>query len=158
MGRVGKPHGLNGDVTVLPDTDDPDRFGAGSTFFTDSDRMLVIAGVKPYRDRGLVVLFEGIRSRKAAEALRGLLLTIDVAEHRALDHDEFWSDDLAGLEAVDGDGSVLGTVDRIEFGPGQDWLIVVTRDGREILVPFVSEFVGDPEDGRIVINAPEGLF
>jgi 16S rRNA processing protein RimM len=149
---------LHGEVTVLPETDDPERFAPGSTFVTDGDRELSIRTVKPYRDRGLVVAFHGVRGREEAETLRGLVLTIGAGERRSLGDDEFWPDDLVGLEAVDPEGVSLGTIVRIEFGPGQDRLVVVTSSGGEVLVPFVSEIVGDPDGGRIVIDAPAGLF
>lgn len=158
VGRIGKPHGLHGEITFLPDTDDLARFAVGSSFVTDTGRTLVIRSVKPYRDRGLLLHFEGVRSRIEAENLRGLLLTVDSATRRDLEDDEFWPDDLAGLEAVAPDGSVLGVVDRVEFGPGQDRLVVKTPLGVDVEVPFVSAIVGDPVDGRIVIDPPEGLF
>lgn len=158
VGRIGKPHGLHGEITVLPDTDDLDRFAVGSSFVTDTGRTLVIASVKPYRDKGLLLHFEGVRSRIEAENLRGILLTVDADTRRDLEEDEFWPDDLTGLDAVAPDGSVLGIVDRIEFGPGQDRLVVKTPLGVEVEVPFVSAIVGDPANGQIVIDAPEGLF
>ncbi|MCH7585391.1 MAG: 16S rRNA processing protein RimM [Acidobacteria bacterium] len=158
VGRIGKPHGLHGEITVLPDTDDLDRFAVGSSFVTDTGRTLVIASVKPYRDKGLLLHFEGVRSRIEAENLRGILLTVDADTRRDLEEDEFWPDDLTGLDAVAPDGSVLGVVDRIEFGPGQDRLVVKTPLGVEVEVPFVSAIVGDPANGQIVIDAPEGLF
>lgn len=125
---------------------------------TDTGRTLVIASVKPYRDKGLLLHFEGVRSRIEAENLRGILLTVDADTRRDLEEDEFWPDDLTGLDAVAPDGSVLGVVDRIEFGPGQDRLVVKTPLGVEVEVPFVSAIVGDPANGQIVIDAPEGLF
>ena len=87
------------------------------------------------------------------------MLTIDAAERRDLGDGEYWEDDLIGLVAVDTDGSVLGTVTRLEYGPGQDRLVVTTADDVEVLVPFVGDIVGDPgSDGTIPIDAPEGLF
>jgi 16S rRNA processing protein RimM len=158
VGRIGKPHGLNGEVTVLPDTDDPERFVAGSSFVTDTGRALSVVSAKQFRDKGLIVLFEGFSRRDAAETLRGQMLTVDPEARRRLDDDEFWPADLVGLVAVTPQGEALGVVDRLEFGPGQDRLVVVTPDEREVLVPFVSDIVADPADGEIVIDAPEGLF
>ncbi len=143
---------------MLPDSDDPERFAVGSTFLTDSGLALVVTTVRAYRDKGLVVQFEGFRSRREVETLRGLLLTVDPRARRDLASGEFWPDELAGLQAVARDGSSLGMVDRIEFGPGQDRLVVVTPEGAEVQVPFVSAIVGDPVDGQILIDAPEGLF
>jgi len=158
VGRIGKPHGLGGEITFVPDTDDLNRFAVGSVFVTDTGRALAIAAVKPHRDKGLLVRFEGVRSRAEAERLRGLLLTVDPTSRRDLDDHEFWPDELVGLQAVAPDGAVLGTVGGIEFGAGQDRLVVVTPEATEVLVPFVSAIVGDPVDGRIVVDAPDGLF
>lgn len=158
VGRIGKPHGLDGESTVLPETDDPSRFVVGAEFLTDSGRQLRIRSAKPFRDKGLLVHFDGVRGRAEAEDLRGRVLTVDVAARRSLEDDEYWPEDLVGLEAVAPDGVVLGTVVRFEFGPGQDRLVVVTPDEVEVLVPFVAAIVGDPQDGRIVIDAPQGLF
>lgn len=159
MGRIGKPHGLRGESTVLPTTDDPGRFAVGAVLSTDDGRELVVAASAPYRDRGLIVHFEGVSDRRGAEDLRGLVLTIDPAERRDLDAGEFWEEDLVGLVAVGPDGSVLGTVTRLEYGPGQDRLVVTTANDVEVLVPFVSDIVGDPAgDGTIPIDAPDGLF
>ncbi len=143
---------------MLPDSDDPERFVVGGRFVTRLERELIISSVKPYRDKGLLIRFEGVSSREAAESLRGQLLTVDREERRDLGAGEFWPEQLEGLAAVTPAGELLGTVERVEFGPGQDRLVVATPDGEEVLVPFVSEVVGDPEDGRIVIDAPEGLF
>lgn len=145
-------------MTVLPDSDDPERFVAGRRFVTHLGLELIIRSVKPYRDKGLLIRFEAVSSRKAAESLRGHLLTVDREEQRDLGTGEFWPEQLEGLAAVTPAGELLGTVERVEFGPGQDRLVVATPDGEEVLVPFVSEVVGDPEDGKIVIDAPEGLF
>lgn len=158
VGRVGRPHGLRGEVTVVPETDDSGRFSPGSTLLAGEDRDLTVESAVPYRDRGLLVRFAGVDSREEAEALRGTLLQVDRSQRRRLDEGEFWSDDLVGLAAVDPGGAVLGTVSAVEFGPGQDRLVVNTPSGVEVLVPFVADIVGDPEGGRITIAAPKGLF
>ena len=125
---------------------------------TDTGVDLVINAAKPYRDKGLVIGFDGIRTRSDAERLRGLVLTVDATDRRDLSVDEFWPDELVGLSAVSPDGSTLGVVDRVEQGPGQARLVITTPASLEVLVPFVAAIVGDPVDGQIVIDAPEGLF
>lgn len=159
VGTIGKPHGLHGESTVLPTSDTPDRFAAGAVFLTDDGRELVVTSSQPYRDQGLLVRFDGVTSRRAAEALRGHALTIDLEERRDLAAGEFWDDDLIGLRAVDPSGVPLGVVSAIDSGPGQDRLVIETEAGALVLVPFVGEIVGDPRpDGTIVIDAPQGLF
>lgn len=149
---------MRGEVTFLPSTNDPARFDPGSPFVTDGGRELVVRASRPYRDRGLILAFEGVGNREAAETLRGSFLTIDPDDRRELDAEEFWLEDLVGLEAVDPAGVRLGVVADVEFGAGQDRLVVRPDDGPDVLVPFVDDIVSDPEDGRIVVDAPEGLF
>lgn len=142
----------------MPDTDDPGRFEVGASLRTTDGVDLVIASVAPYRDRGLILGFEGVGDRGAAERLRGSILTVDSAVRRRLDDGEFWPEELIGLEAVSPSGEALGSVTAVDLGAAQDRLVVTTATGDEVLVPFVGDIVGDPAGGRIVIDAPQGLF
>ncbi len=161
MGRVGRPHGIAGHVVVRPMTDNPDRFAPGGAMRAEADppRVLVVASSRDHRD-GLVVAFEGVADRTAAERLRGALLTIAEAERRELAEDEFWPDDLAGMAALAPDGSRIGTVAGVRLGDAQDRLVVATSDGREVEVPFVDELVGEvhPSGGFVVLRLPDGLL
>ena len=157
MGRIGRPHGVRGEVTVLPDTADDRRFAAGSHLLTSEGFTLVVRAARPYRDKGLVVAFEGVPDRSAAEELRGLDLMVTADDRRALATGEWWVDDLVGLAAVSPTGEPLGEITGVELGTGQDRLVVATPRG-DVLVPFVEQIVSDPADGKVVIDAPEGLF
>jgi 16S rRNA processing protein RimM len=157
VGRIGRPHGVKGEVTVRSDSDDPDRFTAGATLFTADGRSLLIASSRPYRDAGFLIRFDGIEDRNAAELMRGVVLHAPPGTTRALGEGEFWASDLVGLTAVEPGGRVLGTVVDIEFA-AQDRLVIETDRGAQILVPFVSDLVDDPEGDRIVVRPPEGLL
>jgi 16S rRNA processing protein RimM len=157
VGRVGRPHGVRGEVTVLPSGDDPEDFAPGS-LLQAGERDLEVLSARPYRDRGLIVGFAGIDDRNAAETLRGTILTRAAVERRALAEGEFWSSSLVGLEAVRPDGQVLGRVVEVVTSAFQDRLVVMTASGAEAQVPFVEGMVADPAGGRIVIDPPEGLF
>lgn len=158
LGRIGRPHGVRGEVTVVPESDDRSRFAPGSRLVSTEGTEFVVADSHPYRDRGLIVAFVGVADRNTAETLRGTVLWGDAADRRSLEPGEFWADQLTGLVAVAPDGSVLGKVSGIDFGVGQDRLIVVTPEGSTVLVPFVSALVGEPTDGTIEIQDPGGLF
>ena len=145
-------------MTLVPDSDAPERFAPGAQFVTDHGEVLVVTSVAPYRDRGLVVGFEGYQDRPSAESLRGHVVTIDPEERRELDDGEFWPDELIGLQVVAEDGELLGRVADVEIAMGQDRLVVATVSGNDVLVPFVDELVDDPAGGRIVVRPPEGLF
>jgi 16S rRNA processing protein RimM len=163
VGRIGKPHGVRGEVTVDVRTDDPDaRFAPGSSLRTDPPERgpLTVAAAHP-RSGGLVLAFDGVGSREAAEALRGTVLVLDSAELPAIeDADEWYDHQLLGLAAVDPAGAALGEVADVVHAPASDLLVVRDADGREHLVPFVRELVPavDVPGGRVVVDPPEGLF
>lgn len=158
IGRIGRPHGVRGEVTVVADPDDHPWFAPGSVVTTQDGDSLEILTASPFRDRGLIVAFAGVGDRDAAERLRGTVLVIPASQRRALDEGEHWPDDLVGLTAISPDGHHLGDVIGVLLGDHQDRLVVVTPDGVEVQVPFVEAIVGDPADGRIVIDPPDGLF
>ena len=146
-------------MTALPLPGEVGRFEPGASFDTDEapPRSLTVRAVQQYRDRGLILHFDEIDDRTAAETVRGAWLTVDPSQRRVLEPGEFWPEDLVGLEAVTPAGALLGVVRSVVSGP-QDRLVVGTADGREVEVPFVHDLVGDPQDGRIVIDPPAGLF
>ena len=161
IGHVRRAHGLRGDVVVHSDSDHPERFVPGAVLYGDGDRSrpFEVARASSHSD-GLLVGFAGVSDRDAAEAIRGMTLTIPLTERRSLDPDEFWLDDLIGVTAVDPAGAVLGIVTGVEFGAAQDRIVVTASDGSPVEVPFVAALVPDVslESGRIVIDPPEGLF
>ena len=142
---------------MVPISDDPARFEAGSTLWHEDGRTLTVAGSRRHRDR-LLVRFEGASTRDDAEALRGSLY-VDAGELRALGEGEFWEHELVGCEAVDPTGASLGTVGRVVPGAAQDLLALDTAAG-ERLVPLVAAIVTevDVAGRRIVVEAPEGLL
>jgi 16S rRNA processing protein RimM len=162
VGRIGPARGVRGDLFVEPWTDAPDeRFVPGAVLRTDP----VSAGpltVDTSSTAGgkLVVRFAGVTDRPGAEALRGVRLLIDADRRPALeDPDEFYDTELVGLSAVTIDGAQLGAVSDVMHTAGASYL-VLTADGRERLVPFVSAIVPtvDLAAGRVVIDPPDGLL
>jgi 16S rRNA processing protein RimM len=167
VGRVGRAHGTRGEVAVEVRTDDPDRrFAPGSAVDTEPPEHgpLRVEGARPHSGR-LLVRFEGIADRTAAERLRGALLTVDSADAPQLgDPDEFYDHQLVGLAVVTVDGSLVGTVDDVLHPPGPGLLAVATgqsdEGSAEVLVPFVKAIVVsvDVTGGRLVIDPPPGLL
>jgi 16S rRNA processing protein RimM len=163
VGRIGRAHGLGGDVSVEVRTDEPERrLGIGAVLLTDPASVgpLTIANGRVHSGR-LLLRFAEIESRTAAETLRGTLLLVEVDPSELPEDDDEWYDfQLTGLAAVRPDGTPLGTVTEVVHLPAQDLLAVRTADEREVLVPLVHEIVPDVDvpAGRVVIDPPLGLF
>lgn len=161
VGRIGKAHGVRGEVSVDVRTDDPERrFAVGSRLDTDPDMgALEIVGVRPHHGR-LLVAFHGIGDRNEAEALRGALLVVDSATVGEAGPGEFWTHELVGLRVELTDGSPLGELTEVVSTQGADLLAIRRDDGRELLVPFVAALVPtvDIAAGRVVVDPPEGLL
>ena len=155
-GEVGKPHGISGEVYVVPISDDPTRFETGSVLQRDSGE-LVVASSRRHGTRFLVK-FEGIDSRDDAETLRGPLF-VPAEKARPLDDDEFWPHDLVGATLVGLDGRSYGSVRSVVPGSAQDLLVIDTPRG-ERMVPFVKDIVRSVEiaAGRVVVDPPQGLL
>jgi 16S rRNA processing protein RimM len=167
VGRIGKPHGIRGDVTVDVRTDEPERrFAPGSILRAEAPRgshtplrSLTVAGAK-WHQSVLLVRFEEIGDRTAAESARGILLHAQIPANASPDDpDEYYDHQLIGLAAYDVDGEALGEVSALVHGGAQDLLTIRTPQGREALVPFVKALVPEVDlaAGRVVIADRPGL-
>lgn len=160
VGRVGRAHGIRGDVNVEVRTDAPElRFAPGASLHTlPAERgPLVVARSKRHSGR-LLLHFRGVDDRAAAERLAGTWLVISQREAGPAGDDAWWDHELVGLRVERRDGSVLGEVTDVIHAPAQELLAITLPDGHEALLPFVRAFVPevDPAGGRLVAEPPEG--
>ncbi|GHF83463.1 ribosome maturation factor RimM [Streptomyces filamentosus] len=163
VARIGRAHGIKGDVTVEVRTDEPElRLGPGAVLLTDpaSAGPLTVESGKVHSGR-LLLRFEGVRDRNAAEALRNTLLIaeVDPAELPE-EEDEYYDHQLVDLDVVLADGTLVGAITEISHLPSQDLFIVERPDGTELMIPFVEQIVTeiDLENQRAVIDPPPGLI
>ncbi|WP_369052854.1 ribosome maturation factor RimM [Kineococcus terrestris] len=163
VARVGRPHGVRGEVTVELRTDAPEeRFAPGAVLRTDpAARGPLTVESARWHSGTLLVAFAEAADRAAVEELRDTLLLVDVDEEAAAGEDDAWyPHQLRGLAAVSAAGVPLGTVADLLTGTAQDLLVVTGTDGAEVLVPFVARLVPevDVAGGRVVLDPPGGLF
>jgi 16S rRNA processing protein RimM len=161
VGRVGRPHGLRGEVVVSVRTDFPDqRFAPGTRFEVPGGRSLRVADTR-WHSGTLLLRFDGVADRNAAADLTGTELTVDRDDLPELDDpDEFHDHQLVGLRAELADGTAVGVLREVVHGPGGE-LLVIAREGRaDALVPFVRQIVPevDLDGGRVVLTPPDGLL
>jgi 16S rRNA processing protein RimM len=162
VGRIGRPHGIRGDVTVEVRTDDPEpRFAPGTSLATEpaaTGPLLVES--RRWHSGVLLVRFAGVTDRDRAEELRGTLLVVDSADIPPTDDpDEFHDHELIGLAVSTVGGEPVGEVTDV-LHHGQDLLVVRLAGQGEAYVPFVRALVPevDLDGGRLVIDPPPGLL
>ena len=162
IGRVVKAHGLRGEVAVHLMTDVPDRFAPGAAMVVGGSPTTVVSS-RPHQSR-MLVTFEGISDRTAAEALRGKIIQaepIDVA-----DSETYFVHELVGA-TVEHEGVALGEVVAVIELPSAaayDLLEVRRDDGTTWMLPAVDEYVEVVETDDtsalrlVVVDPPEGLI
>jgi len=99
VGRVGRPHGLTGEVAVTFTSNRAERRAVGAVLYAD-ERRLVVASARPHQGRWLV-RFDGVTDRDAAVRLRGARLRAAPLEVDERDPDEWWAHELIGAEVLD---------------------------------------------------------
>ncbi|MEV6616250.1 ribosome maturation factor RimM [Streptomyces sp. NPDC051051] len=163
VARIGRAHGIKGEVTVEVRTDEPElRLAPGAVLATDpaAKGPLTIETGRVHSGR-LLLRFEGVTDRTAAEALRNILLIAEV-DPRELpeEEDEYYDHQLMDLDVVTKDGVEVGRITEISHLPSQDLFIVERADGSEVMIPFVETIVVeiDLEEQRAVIDPPPGLI
>lgn len=163
VGRIGRPHGVRGELTVEVRTDEPEaRFAPGAKLFfqiAPEREPLEVVSTR-WQGNYLLLTVEGVTDRTAAEELRDFLVESQV---RTSDVpaavDEYYDRQLIGLDAV-ADDQVVGEIADVLHLPGQEVLVLRRADGSEVMVPFVSAIVPEVDllAGRITLNPPPGLL
>jgi 16S rRNA processing protein RimM len=160
---VGKPHGVHGDVLVDIVTDFPERLTDGLRFGLGGEdgptEFHEVFRVRYHKRRWLLSV-AGLRDRTTIEAWRGKYLFLPALALEELPEGYHYEHHLVGLECVAIDGESLGTVVGVDPGAGGQRRLVVRRDHRDFLVPYVPEIVRevDLERRRVVLAPPRGLL
>jgi 16S rRNA processing protein RimM len=169
VGRIGRPHGLRGELGVEVRTDEPERrFARGALLRVgeppsggpDLPATLAVERTRWHQGR-LLVTFAEVGDRTTAESLRNALLSVEVDPTESpSEPDEFYDHQLVGLEVLTTAGRRVGAVAEILHGPGQDLLSVRDGEGEEILVPFVQQIVPEVNlaAGRLLVDELPGLL
>jgi 16S rRNA processing protein RimM len=161
VGRIGRPHGIRGELTLDLRSDEPDRrFADGAVLRAEAPprsafphRSLTVVRTR-WHQSTLLVTFAELSDRNAAETARDVVLHAMIdADETPDDPDEYYDHQLVGLAVHDVDGTLLGEVTGLVHG-AQDLLAVRSVDGRDTLVPFVSALVPEVDlPGRRVVVA-----
>jgi len=147
VGRIGKAHGLKGEVSVRLLSDRTERLAPGATLSTARGDLRVAAS-RPHQDRWIVA-FEGIADRTQAEAWHGVVLLGEPID----DPGALFVHDLVGCRVVDAHGVDHGEVTAVQANPASDLLVL--DSGALVPLTFV---VGDIDGTTVHVDVPDGLF
>jgi len=150
LAAVAGAHGIKGEVRLKLFTDTPENL-ARHARFDAGGRALVLLAIRAEKPGMAIARFDSIVDRNAAEALRGLQLTVARAALPPLDDGEYYVADYLGMAVVDETGAAVGRVKAIENFGASD-LIDIERDaGGTVMVPFVADVVREV-GGRLVVD------
>jgi 16S rRNA processing protein RimM len=159
VGVFGAPQGVRGEIRVKSLTRDPIAIGAyGPLTDAARSRSFVFVSLRLLKGDMIVVRVKGVATREAAAALTGVEVFARRDRLPTLGEDEFYYDDLIGLEAIAPSGEPLGRVVSLSNHGAGDILEIEPEGGGEtLLLPFTKRIASaiDFEGGRIVIEPPE---
>ncbi len=160
LGRIVDAYGLRGWLRIHPFGDDPESWGSMESWYLNRDsdaeegwKSYPLLELKAHGD-GYVARLGGVDDRTAAEALRGIYFGAPRESLPQGEEDEYYWDDLVGLEVQNGEGVSLGRVEELMQGVANDILRVKDGAGIERLLPFVDAVVKevDVAAGRMLVE------
>jgi 16S rRNA processing protein RimM len=142
VGRVGRPHGLDGAFVVERGSDDPARYAVGNVLHVDGTPAAIVLSRRVGRGRHAIKLDRTVE--------RGAALTIPRSELPALPEGEYYSFELIGLRVEEAGGAALGVVQDVLPGPANDNLEL----DNGTLVPMIEDAIHaiDPVEGVVLLN------
>ena len=139
IGKIGAPHGVRGDVRIIPLTDFPNRFDCLKKVFLSEDVSFEIERVK-YNNQFVIVKFKGINNREDIEPLKGKLIKVLRADVPPLADGEYYSFDIIGLEVYTQADEYLGKITEI-LKTGSNDVYVVQNEKEQHLIPALKKVV-----------------
>ncbi len=156
IGKISAPHGVRGEVRIVPLTDFPERFKNLKTVFLEDDSKMELESVK-FSNKFIIVKFKNINSRNDIEIFNGKLLMLNRSDIPSLPEGEYYNFDIIGLEVIDDKGSKLGKITEVLKTGSND--VYVVEGKKQILVPALKKVVKEINlvDGFMKVELLEEL-
>lgn len=155
VGRIVAPHGVRGDLRVLPETERPAMFRKLKKLFLGS-RTYDVRSSRPHKNVYIIHL-AGVEDRNRAEPLVGTPVEIPAAELPKLPEGEYYYFQLIGLTVVSDTGDTVGTLTEIIETGANNVYVVKTVEGKEIYLPAIPSCIlsVQPEEKMMTVHLPE---
>ncbi|MDF2819986.1 MAG: rimM [Clostridiales bacterium] len=161
VGAITSTHGIKGEVKVFPTTDDPKRFDALKNVILETptgDLNLEIEGVK-YFKQFVILKFKNLNDINEIEKYKGMKLVVTRENAVKLNKDEYFVADMLGAKVVTDEDMEFGTLNDIIFTGANDVYVVITKEGKEVLIPAIKQCIlnVDVENAVIKVHLLDGL-
>lgn len=156
IGTVIAPHGVRGDLRILPQTDHPEQFLELSYLLLEDGRSLPVTSAR-FHKRMILMKCKGVDTMNDAELLRGKKVLINSEDLPQLEEGEYYVADLIGLPVFDAAGTQLGALKEVLSTGSNDVYVIAVPEGKDVLVPALKKHVKEInlQDRRIVVELPE---
>ena len=160
VGKLGRPHGVRGEVVLILMTDFPERLRPGARIFLGEDHLPIQIRSRRESQGNLLLKFEGYDTPEAAGELRNQFLFVHAEDRPVLPEGEYYHHQIIGLSVIDEQGKLLGKVTDILSTGSNDVYIVQPDSGPEILLPATEEVILDIDlqNGQIRVHLIPGLL
>lgn len=160
VGKFGKPHGIYGEIVMGVYTDFPERLQQGVTVFVGPQFLpLRIIKCRPH-SRGLLMTMDGYQTREEVAELRNQLVHVPTADRPQLEVGEYYHHQLLGLQVIDEEDRLLGSIERILETGANDVYVVHDESGAEFLVPNIESVILeiDLDHNQMLVRLIPGLL
>ena len=156
LGQIVAPHGVRGDLRIMPLTSNTQLFSDMDYLLLPDDRRLHIVKARPHKNIMLVTVKE-VASIEEAEALRGQKVSVYREDMPELPEGRYYVGDLIGLPVLDEEGNRIGTFKDVLPTGSKDVYVIQPPEGKDILVANIPENIReiDLKNGRIIVRLPE---
>ena len=156
LGQIVAPHGVRGDLRIMPLTSNTQLFSDMDYLLLPDDRRLHIVKARPHKNIMLVTVKE-VASIEEAEALRGQKVSVYREDMPELPEGRYYVGDLIGLPVLDEQGNRIGTFKDVLPTGSKDVYVIQPPEGKDILVANIPENIReiDLKSGRIIVRLPE---
>lgn len=159
VGKIVNTHGINGDVKVVPFTDDIKRFEKLKIIFIGDEKLQMEISKVGYVKGNVLLRFKDHENINYVEKFKNQFIYIDEKDKVKLPKDSYFIHDIIGLDMYLIDGAKIGKVKDV-LQPGANDVYVVKGEGKEYLIPAIRDVIKevDLDEGKIIIEPLEGLL
>lgn len=156
IGTIVAPHGVRGDIRILPQTEHPEQFLELNYLLLEDGRTLHLTNARFHKRMALIKCRE-VNNMNEAEMLRGQKVYINTEDLPELEEGEFYVADLLGCNVADESGNAVGVLKDVISTGSNDVYVVTGTDGKELLIPALKKHVKEInlDERRITVELPE---